>query len=259
MIDGRSACLRKLSALITDDQYARLVDACLPERCDVDVIRFSHATVHGTSDGIDRADAHASSMQRITPVVLAVLAACARPHHGVAGYPLLDGKCDDYANARSRTPIANGIVLFELQDDDYVWLCYTIPPGSDGTMDMWIAAPGLGSTALDLHVSSTVGEWPASATGEKTAAPDGTEWWNHRGWAANWIGLTDLVTVAENGQTKTVPQFQTQSGRELQLAKWRFGRGTWRYWIEIRRIRGRDGRLQTVRYPDRGTRVLTVS
>lgn len=186
-----------------------------------------------------------------------VVGACAHgdPHADVA-YPLMDGRCDEFpAIAEARYAVAEGVTLYQFQDHHYVWFCYTIPSGDFGTMDLQVSAPGL-EAPLNLHVSAQLGEWRADRPQDAPPDPQSERWWNHREWTGFWTGFNGFeVRPGQSGQS---PRFKTHPGREVQLDKRRFGRGEWRWSIEIRGITGVDGQKRTLHYPERGEARLDV-
>ena len=196
--------------------------------------------------------------QRIAPwLMVFALGACAhsRPH-GELAYPLMDGRCDEFPSiAQARHEIAEGVTLYQFQDRHYVWFCYTIPEGNFGTMDMQVSAPAL-EAPLNLHVSAQLGEWRVDRPGDAPADPQSERWWNHHGWSGFWTGFNGFEK--RPGRDGESPRFRTHPGREIQLDKRRFGRGEWRWSIEIRGIPSVDGQPRTLRYPDRGESRLEV-
>jgi hypothetical protein len=188
---------------------------------------------------------------RLGVVGILVGVACTKPAPSApksAAYPLLDGHCDEYRElAQDRHTVAPGVELFVFQDHDYVWLCYTLPSGSLGTMDMILTAPAL-TEPQNLHVSAQLGEWPAA---KPELAPDGPasdRWWNQHGWTA--------LPVPFNGMTEDgKPKWRPTPGRELQLGKARFGRGAWKLRLQIHGL-GEGG--QPLNFPASGDLALRV-
>lgn len=191
-------------------------------------------------------------------LLLAASAAAAAEKSGGPDYPLMDGACDEYpALAQSRHRIADGIELFLFQDRDYVWLCYTLPQNSFGMADFVVDAPGL-QKKLNLHVSAQLGEWPAD---EPDAAPDSADspkWWNHSGWSGTTVPFNGAsASLDAAGKPKVDYNFRRTRGRELQLSKARFGRGEWRWHIDIRNVAdGTDGGQRAFRFPETGERTF---
>jgi len=68
--------------------------------------------------------------------------------------PLLDGDCGEYESLETSTySMSPEVTLSIFQDASYLWLCYSLPPQSFGTLDLEVQAPGLQSS-LNLHVSA---------------------------------------------------------------------------------------------------------
>lgn len=174
--------------------------------------------------------------------------AAVRPAATPPGYPLLDGRCDEYgALAAERHHVASGVDLFVFQDRDYVWLCYTLPADVFGALDLVLTAPGL-AVPTNLHVSAQLGEWPAGDPAAAPKDPSSSQWWNQRGWSALPIPFNGMHP---DGKIK----FRPTPGRELQLGKARFGRATWKLRLQIYGV-GSDGR--DAYFPASGDHVLAV-
>ena len=187
------------------------------------------------------------------PLLVVALAACAStstPPRSPA-YPLLDSRCDEYqALAHERHTIAPGMELFAFQDRDYVWLCYTTAAPNHAPMDMVVSAPAL-AEPLDIHVSAQLGEWPANR--EDLVPKDGASelWWNHQGWGA--------LTIPFNGLTADGKvNWRQMPGREMQIAKARFGRGSWKLRFKIYNVRFGEAEPTTIEFPKTGELELKV-
>lgn len=190
-------------------------------------------------------------------LLLAASAAGAAEKDGKPGYPLLDGACDEYpALAQSKYRIADDVDLYLFQDRDYVWLCYTLPENSFGMTDLTVDAPGL-AKALNLHVSAQLGEWPAEEPDAAPPSPDSPKWWNHRGWSGTTVPFNGAsASLDETGKPKVDYNFRRTRTREMQLSKARFGRGEWRWRIEIRNVADGKGGQRSLRFPEKGSRTL---
>ena len=164
---------------------------------------------------------------------------------GETAYPLLDGRCDEYQRVGAEVVAKDdtiSVLLF--QDADYVWLCYALPEESYGSLDLLVDSPGL-ADPINLHVSARLGEWRADSPGEGSHRPDNNRWWDIHGWwstASRWNGLQET----DQGPR---PSFKTSEGRELQLSKARFGRGTWRLHFSIGSVRDADGEMKQIVLP----------
>ncbi|HEV2567258.1 hypothetical protein [Sphingomonas sp.] len=161
--------------------------------------------------------------------------------------PMLDGRCDDHAGTPVLTDKGVGVRL--TQTRDHVWLCLTAPVGSWSAVDLRIEAPGL-TEPLNLHASAQLGEWAAGRTDAAPRDAQSPVWWNNRGWA----GSVSRFNGMEAGRVR----FKPVEGRELQLAKARFGRGTWRLALDVNGVAGPDGKTGSVRLPATGTLALRV-
>ena len=164
--------------------------------------------------------------------------------------PLVDGDCQEYAGLGVESiNLTEGVDLFLFQDSHYVWLCYTYPPNSFGTMDLVLETDTL-PASLNLHVSAQIGEWPADQKDEAPQDPESDKWWNARGWMANPVWINGMDTSGDKPRYR----FKNAPAREVQLSKERFGRGDWRFSLNIRAIRGPDGMFQEVNFPQDGGR-----
>ena len=199
-------------------------------------------------------------MMRTTTVLwawMALLLLAATPVAAVGGlvYPLLDGVCDEYSQLESRVyELPHGVQLNLVQDADYVWLCYSLPPESYGTLDLRIETPAL-EDPLNLHVSAQLGEWRADHPDEAPVGPSSDIWWRIEGWSANSVRINGTRETPQGPR----PHFLADVGRELQLSKSRFGRGEWRLRFEIRNVQV-GGEDVTILYPAQegdGPRALT--
>lgn len=192
-------------------------------------------------------------------LLLAAPAAGAAEEGGKPAYPLLDGACGEYpALAHSKHRIADDVDLYVFQDRDYVWLCYTLPENSFGMADLTVAASGL-DKPLNLHVSAQLGEWPAGEPDAAPASADSPKWWNQRGWSGTTVPFNGAsVSLDEAGEPKVDYNFRRTRGRELQLSKARFGRGEWRWHIDIRNVADGKGGQRAFRFPKTGERALTA-
>lgn len=159
--------------------------------------------------------------------------------------PLVDGRCSEYA-ALGAEPLALSpdVSLRVHQDRHFVWLCFEYPQGSFATLDMALATPSL-VEPLNLHVSAQLGEWPID---NPELAPKNAEsalWWNVDGWTANTLRVNGMD---RSGDTPTL-RFKHTPARELQLAKARFGRGTWALRMTLASVKMPDGRFVDVTFP----------
>jgi len=167
---------------------------------------------------------------------------------GAGQYPLLDGRCDEYRGIGAEV-VAEGenISVLLFQDANYVWMCYTLPDDSYGTLDLVVDSPGLAGP-VNLHVSAQLGEWRVGHPEDVPQSAESDRWWNVHGWWSN--------AVSWNGTQKTDdgprPNFRATEGRELQLSKTRFGRGSWRLTFMIGSVRNADAELEQISLPSKG-------
>jgi hypothetical protein len=164
---------------------------------------------------------------------------------GQPAYPLLDGRCGEYATLNAPVIASQGPIEVRMfQDQDYVWLCYDLPADSYGTLDLSVDSPGL-DEPLNLHVSAQLGEWRAEHPDEAPQKGDSELWWQIDGWWSNVVSFNGTKDTDEGRRTN----FRPSTARELQLSKQRFGRGEWRLVFDIRAIRDDDGNMTTMRIP----------
>ncbi len=161
------------------------------------------------------------------------------------GYPLFDGRCDEYADLSAQsTELPHDVTLWTFQDAAYVWLCLALPEESMGTIDLRIEAPGL-EDAVNLHVSAQLGEWRADFPDEAPQDAASPIWGTTHGWFAN--AATTAYRQDEEGELQRTWAYS--EGREVQLDKDRFGRGSWKLHLQLEMIRDDEGQFQTVFHP----------
>lgn len=182
-------------------------------------------------------------------IALALIFACAGARRSFTQEPpLVDGDCDEYARLKAkRIIVSKDITLHLYQDKYYVWMCYSYPDESFATVDLKLKTPTQ-PEPLNLHVSAQLGEWLADKPELAPKTPESDLWWNAKGWTANpvWINGTD------RSSDKPRYRFKNAKAREIQLSKRRFGRGEWLFSMEIRRVKGGDGKFYDVVFPKAG-------
>ena len=167
---------------------------------------------------------------------------------------MLDGRCDDHAQAVREQPIGDGAAAYARQTEDHVWLCFAVPDGSYASLDLRIETPGL-ARPLNLHASAQLGEWPADEPGAAPANGSSEAWWKGvEGWWANTTPFSGSVATPEGRRIN----FRTVRGREVQLSKRRFGIGPWKVSAVISDVAVPGGERRSVRWPASGQAVLTV-
>ena len=134
------------------------------------------------------------------------------------------------------------VLLF--QDEDYVWICYALPAESYGTLDLVVDSPGL-TSPMNLHVSAQLGEWRAGHPDEAPQDSDSDRWWKIEGWWSNAVSFNGMRETDEGPRVN----FQWSEGRELQLSKARFGRGTWRLRFSIGMVHDADAGMKQIDLP----------
>lgn len=180
---------------------------------------------------------------------LSFLAACSGGRSMTPPTPLVDGACDQYPALRAETvAVSDEVRLHLFQDDHYVWMCYAYPPGSFATMDLQLATEGL-AEPMNLHVSAQLGEWPVSAPELAPTEPTSDRWWNATGWTANPVWVNGMDTTGARPRYR----FKNANAREIQIAKARFGTGTWQFTASMRQIKRADGSFYDLDFPDDGT------
>ena len=168
--------------------------------------------------------------------------------------PMLDGSCDDHVEIAETRAADGGVTVYVRQTKDHLWLCFAMPEGSYGTLDLRVEAPKL-PQALNLHASAQLGEWPADVP---DAAPkDGSSalWWRDvNGW---WGSVTPFNGMTATPEGRRV-NFRAVRGRELQLSKRRFGAGEWKIVATISDVAAPDDKRISIRWPVSGHFTLKV-
>ena len=100
---------------------------------------------------------------------------------------------------------------------------------------------------MNPHISAQLGEWPLGDTTLQPKILESDLWWNTNGWTANPIWM--------NGMDKSVDpynyRFKNGTAREMQLSKERFGRGKWKFNLNISSIKGKDGEYYNIEFPEK--------
>lgn len=159
--------------------------------------------------------------------------------------PLVDGSCDEYAGLKAqKLSVSPDVELHIYQDKYFVWMCYSYPEGSFGTADIRLKTPAF-PDPLNLHVSAQLGEWPANKPDMAPKTGESDLWWNAKGWTANTVWMNGMDRTGDTPRIK----FKNAKAREIQIGKERFGRGTWSISMEIRAIKGADGKMYNTNFP----------
>lgn len=164
--------------------------------------------------------------------------------------PLVDGDCQEYSRLKAKRlhlTVSKDVELHLYQDKYYVWMCYSYPDGSFGMVDLRLKT-AIVPEPVNLHISAQLGEWPANKPELAPQNPESELWWNAKGWAANPIWINGM----DKSNDKLRYRFKNAKAREIQLSKRRFGRGNWSFSMEIRNIKGSDGKPYDVVFPKAG-------
>lgn len=160
--------------------------------------------------------------------------------------PLIDGKYDEYVSLEIEPiTIYEGVDLYIYQNEHYVWIAYSMPEGSYGTLDMHIKTDKVGDY-LNLHVSGQNGEWYLNDPSTSPDGPESDKWWNMNGWNANVVWPNGIDQSGDNFRYR----FKLARARELQLSKVRFGKGEWKINMKIGSIKTNEGTYAKFAYPD---------
>jgi hypothetical protein len=141
---------------------------------------------------------------------------------------LLDNRCDadEWRDAES-LPLGEGVTWLRKQDARYVYLCLVLPAGSYGTIDVYLQ-PADGSAPWNLHASAQLGERQRTEEGW----PEAWTWGNQRDWYSPAVPFSGV----EQGEKGARATFAALPGREIQIARARFGAGPWRLMFELRAL-----------------------
>ena len=141
--------------------------------------------------------------------------------------PLLDGRCEaaEWAGA-VRTDLGAGVALLALADAQTLSLCWTLPPNSMGSVDLYIMDAA--GRAHNLHMSRQIGERAKMAEGWSA-----WDWGNHQRWYGPPARWTRSVTRPDG---RASIQFAEPEAREMQIKTDRFGRGPWRVMMTVSEI-----------------------
>lgn len=159
--------------------------------------------------------------------------------------PIVDGFDNEYKSLNTESfKVSDNVTLQIYQNEHFVWLTYNVPEDSYGTMDMVLESPNL-KEPINLHISAQVGEWPANKPELAPQDPESDKWGITNGWTGNPVWLKGL----DKSDTEPQLKFKSAPARELQLSKAYFGKGLWKFNIEIRAIKGKDGKFQNLKFP----------
>ena len=174
-------------------------------------------------------------------MLAASLAAAAAITVGRAERPiLLDNLCGEaeWADA-ARTEIAPGVTLLAKADDDYVYLCWTLPPESLGALDLYLIVPG--EASRNLHVSAQVGERWLGPQGWSDYA-----WGEHAGWYGAPVRTTGFEVLPDG---RRAIAFADSPAREIQINR-NISRAAW--WLMFQLHAVGPGRAREITWPQGG-------
>ena len=155
-----------------------------------------------------------------------------------AGQVLMDGACTDptWQNARAY-PLEHGATVRFAANRDFLYICVTPPANSYANVDLYLRHAG----GIDnLHASAQLGERTMGASGW----PD-YQWWNHRGWAANWTPYTGLRLDGERPRVR----FGFVPGREFQIARSKYPDRTLDVMVHVHELATPDGPTGETHFP----------
>ena len=175
-------------------------------------------------------------------MILATLAAAAAASAFAVGQAerpiLLDNNCEaaEWADAAA-TEVGQGVTLLAKADEDYVYLCWKLPPESLGTLDLYLIVPG--EASRNMHISAQVGD--------RWQKPDGSwtdyVWGEHPGWFGPPVAFRGYETRADGSR---VARFADNPGREMQISR-DISRARWAFMFEMRALG--PGRANTITWP----------
>lgn len=153
---------------------------------------------------------------------------------------LLDNHCSEaeWADAAA-TEVGKGVTLLAKADEDFVYLCWRLPPESLGTLDFYLIVPG--EASRNMHIAAQVGD--------RWLGPDGWSdyaWGEHPGWFGPPVAFSGMETRAD-GTAR--PAFAASAAREMQIDR-DISRAAWWFMFELRAI-GPD-RANTLTWPAGG-------
>lgn len=139
---------------------------------------------------------------------------------------LLDNQCGEaeWAGA-ARTPIAEGVILLAMADEDYVYLCWTLPPGSLGALDFYLIVPG--EASRNMHVSAQVGDRWLGPNGWSDYA-----WGEHPGWFGAPVRATGFESLPDG---RRAVAFADSSAREIQISR-DISRAPWAFMFQLHAV-----------------------
>ena len=172
-------------------------------------------------------------------MMMSLAAAAAAVAVGLAERPvLLDNQCPEaeWADA-AKTDVGQGVTLLAKADEDFVYLCWRLPPESLGTLDFYLIVPG--EASRDMHISAQVGD--------RWLGPDGWSefaWGEHPGWYGPPVAFSGFDTAADGARTV---RWADSAAREMQISR-DLSRAAWWFMFEMRAIG--PGRANNLTWPE---------
>lgn len=157
---------------------------------------------------------------------------------GAAERPvLLDNQCaeSEWGDA-AVTDVGEGVTLLAKADDDFVYLCWRLPPESLGTLDFYLIVPG--EASRDMHISAQVGDRWLGPNGWSDFA-----WGEHPGWYGPPVAFAGMETRPDGARA---PIWRDSAAREMQISR-DISRAAWAFMFEMRAIG--PGRAKTLTWP----------
>lgn len=160
-------------------------------------------------------------------MLAATIAAAAAITVGQAERPiLLDNHCPDaeWAGA-TQAEVGEGVTLLAMADEDFVYLCWRLPPQSLGTLDFYLIVPG--EAVRNMHVSAQVGD--------RWLGPDGWSayaWGEHPGWFGPPLRFSGLQTLPDGSREA---DFADSPAREIQIDR-NISRAAWFFMFQLRAV-----------------------
>lgn len=157
---------------------------------------------------------------------------------GKAGPVLMDGACADASwKAAQAHALGHGAAARFLADRDFLYVCVDAPADSYANVDLYLRH---GGRLYNLHASAQLGERVRAEAGW----PD-FQWWNHQGWAANWLPFRGMRRDGETARA----QFGFPAGREFQIARARFPGDRLELMVHVHELATPDGLTGEGRFP----------
>lgn len=155
-----------------------------------------------------------------------------------AGPVLMDGKCSDatWQSAKAHA-LGNETRIRFAADENFLYVCLEPPLNSFANVDIYVQH---GGAIHNLHASAQLGE----RTKSDSAWPD-YQWWNQRGWAANWLPYVGRRPDGDRSR----PPFGFVDGREFQIERSKFPGSTLQLMVHVHELATPAGMSGEERFP----------